>query len=80
VECVHLNVKFEADAECEATEEDKQPVVDQEHAAILKSCQLAYDERNASRTPEQADQQLLQRAMVVSHERLPTEEAGRLLS
>jgi uncharacterized protein (DUF2267 family) len=79
VEHVLLEAKFEAEAERIATEEEQQPAADPEQAAILESCSLAHDQRNAARTLEQANQQLLQRVMAVSRERLPTEEAGRLL-
>jgi hypothetical protein len=78
-ERVLLDAKFEADAGREAAEEEQQPAADLEQAAILESCRLAHDQRNAARTLEQADHRLLQRVIAVSRERLPTEEAGRLL-
>jgi hypothetical protein len=78
-ERILLDAKFEADAEREAAEEEQQPAADLEQAAILESCRLAHDQGNAACTLERADQQLLQRVMAVSRERLPTEEAGRLL-
>jgi hypothetical protein len=52
---------------------------DPEQAAILESCQLAHGQRNAARTLEQVDQQLLKWVMAFTRKRLPTEEARRLL-
>jgi hypothetical protein len=78
-ERVLLDAKFEADAGREAAEEEQQSAADLEQAVILESCRLAHDQRNAARTLEQADHRLLQRVIAVSRERLPIEEAGRLI-
>jgi hypothetical protein len=60
-------------------EKEQEPVAEPQQAAILESYRLAHDQKNAARILKQADQQLLQRSMVVSRERLPTEEARRIL-
>jgi hypothetical protein len=68
--------------EAELTERvlpDAKIEADPEQAAILESCQLAHGQRNAARTLEQVDQQLLKWVMAFTRKRLPTEEARRLL-
>jgi hypothetical protein len=56
--------------------EKEPPPPDLEQTAILESCRLAHNHRNTMLTPEEANQQLLQRVMAASHEWLPRRRLG----